>query len=58
VRSIASIDAAARLLLQRSPNLLVIPGTSSIDRLRENLAAAELVLPASALVRVDPAASR
>jgi pyridoxine 4-dehydrogenase len=49
-------DAAARLgatpmqvalawLLHRSPNILLIPGTSSIEHLRENLDAAELVIP-------------
>jgi aryl-alcohol dehydrogenase-like predicted oxidoreductase len=48
-------DVAARLgatpmqvalawLLQRSPNILLIPGTSSVDHLHENLAAADLVL--------------
>ncbi len=36
-------------LLQRSPNLLVIPGTPSIDNMREKLGPAELALPASAL---------
>ena len=50
-------DVAARLgatpmqvalawLLHRSPNILLIPGTSSRGHLRENLAAAELTLPA------------
>ncbi|HSI63732.1 MAG TPA: aldo/keto reductase, partial [Candidatus Saccharimonadia bacterium] len=32
-------------LLQRSPNILLIPGTSSVAHLRENLQAASLVLP-------------
>ena len=32
-------------LLQRSPNILLIPGTSSIAHLRENLSAASLELP-------------
>jgi pyridoxine 4-dehydrogenase len=36
-------------LLQRSPNLLLIPGTSSLAHLRENLAAAELELDARAI---------
>jgi aryl-alcohol dehydrogenase-like predicted oxidoreductase len=31
--------------LQRSPNILLIPGTSSLAHLQENLAAAELRLP-------------
>lgn len=40
-------------LLQRSPNILLIPGTSSIDHLRQNLAAADLVLPQAAVVALD-----
>jgi hypothetical protein len=39
------MQVAIAWLLQRSPNLLLIPRTSSIDHLRENLAAAELTLP-------------
>jgi aryl-alcohol dehydrogenase-like predicted oxidoreductase len=31
-------------LIQRSPNILLIPGTSSLAHLRENLAAASLTL--------------
>ncbi|MBO0805201.1 MAG: aldo/keto reductase family oxidoreductase [Nocardiopsaceae bacterium] len=40
-------------LLQRSPNILLIPGTSSVEHLRENVAAASLVLPADALSELD-----
>jgi len=40
-------------LLQRSPNVLLIPGTSSVAHLRENLAASELVLPAEILSKLD-----
>jgi len=40
-------------LLQRSPNMIVIPGTSKVSHLRENLAAAELVLPADAVAELD-----
>jgi aryl-alcohol dehydrogenase-like predicted oxidoreductase len=40
-------------LLQRSPNILLIPGTSSIAHLRENLAAASLELPGSVVSRLD-----
>ena len=36
-------------LLRRSPNMLLIPGTSSVAHLRENVAAARLDLPADAL---------
>lgn len=40
-------------LLQRSPNLLPIPGTSSVEHLRDNVAAASLELPADALDELD-----
>jgi pyridoxine 4-dehydrogenase len=40
-------------LLHRSPNILLIPGTSSVAHLRENVAAAGLELPADALARLD-----
>jgi pyridoxine 4-dehydrogenase len=39
------MQVALAWLLQRSPNVLLIPGTSSVGHLRENLAAAELELP-------------
>ncbi len=42
------MQVALAWLLQRAPNILLIPGTSSIAHLRENLAAAELTLPADA----------
>jgi len=40
-------------LLQRAPNVLLIAGTSSVQHLRENLAAAELTLPTAALARLN-----
>ncbi len=40
-------------LLQRSPNMLLIPGTSSVAHLRENLSAAELALPAEMVRKLD-----
>lgn len=43
------MQVALAWLLQRSPNVLLIPGTSSVGHLRENLAAANLRLPADAL---------
>jgi pyridoxine 4-dehydrogenase len=43
------MQVALAWLLQRSPNVLLIPGTSSVGHLRENLAAANLKLPSSAL---------
>jgi pyridoxine 4-dehydrogenase len=60
LQSTALSDVAARLgatpmqvalawLLRRSPNILLIPGTSSVGHLRENLAAAELELPQDAM---------
>jgi aryl-alcohol dehydrogenase-like predicted oxidoreductase len=47
------MQVAIAWLLQRSPNILLIPGTSSVAHLRENLAAAELVLPAEALAKLE-----
>ncbi|TPI62105.1 aldo/keto reductase family oxidoreductase [Mesorhizobium sp. B3-1-3] len=43
------MQVALAWLLQRSPNILLIPGTSSVGHLRENLAAAELELSADVL---------
>ena len=40
-------------LLRRSPNILLIPGTSSVDHLRENVASAALELPADAAAELD-----
>ena len=40
-------------LLQRSPNMLLIAGTSSVAHLRENVAGAALVLPADAIAELD-----
>ncbi len=40
-------------LLHRSPNVLLIPGTSSIDHLRENLSAANLQLPTDILQKLN-----
>jgi aryl-alcohol dehydrogenase-like predicted oxidoreductase len=50
-------QVALAWLLQRSPNVLLIPGTSSVQHLRENLAAAELTLPAEAIDRLDALAA-
>lgn len=47
------MQVALAWLLARSPNLLLIPGTSSVGHLRENLAAAELRLPAEAIAELD-----
>jgi pyridoxine 4-dehydrogenase len=50
---VAPMQAALAWLLQRSPNILLIPGTSSVGHLGENLAAAEIRLPADAVARLD-----
>jgi aryl-alcohol dehydrogenase-like predicted oxidoreductase len=47
------MQVALAWLLQRSPNILLIPGTSSIEHLRENVRAAELRLPRDAVARLD-----
>ena len=47
------MQVALAWLLQRAPNVLLIPGTSSLAHLRENLAAAELSLPADAVAVLD-----
>jgi aryl-alcohol dehydrogenase-like predicted oxidoreductase len=44
-------------LLQRSPNILLIPGTSSVEHLRENIASAALRLPADAIAELDAVGS-
>jgi pyridoxine 4-dehydrogenase len=46
------MQVALAWLLQRSPNLLLIPGTSSIQHLHENLDAAALELPADAIANL------
>jgi len=46
-------QTALAWLLQRSPTMLLIPGTSSREHLRENLAAADLVLPPEAVAELD-----
>ena len=48
-----AMQVALAWLLQRSPNLLLIPGTSSVGHLRENVAAASLKLPARVLAELD-----
>jgi pyridoxine 4-dehydrogenase len=51
------MQVALAWLLQRSPNILLIPGTSSVDHLRENLAAADLTLPKEAVATLNRIAS-
>lgn len=47
------MQVALAWLLHRAPNVLLIPGTSSVAHLRENLAAARVVLPDDALADLD-----
>lgn len=47
------MQVALAWLLQRSPNILLIPGTSSVEHLRENLAAARLQLTSKVLADLD-----
>jgi aryl-alcohol dehydrogenase-like predicted oxidoreductase len=61
-RVVGPVDAtpmqvALAWLLQRAPNILLIPGTSSVAHLRENLAAAELTLSSDSVAKLDRIAS-
>ncbi|MGA3348858.1 MAG: aldo/keto reductase family oxidoreductase [Candidatus Sulfotelmatobacter sp.] len=47
------MQVALAWLLQRSPNILVIPGTSSIAHLRENLEASKLQIPSEVIADLD-----
>jgi aryl-alcohol dehydrogenase-like predicted oxidoreductase len=47
------MQTALAWLLQRAPNILLIPGTSSVAHLRQNAAAAQLVLPPQALQQLN-----
>jgi pyridoxine 4-dehydrogenase len=47
------MQVALAWLLQRSPNILLIPGTSSTEHLRENIKAATLQLPPKVIADLD-----
>jgi pyridoxine 4-dehydrogenase len=47
------MQVALAWLMRRAPNILLIPGTSSVAHLKENLAAAELKLPEDAVMALD-----
>jgi aryl-alcohol dehydrogenase-like predicted oxidoreductase len=47
------MQVALAWLLQRSPNILLIPGTSSVEHLRENLNAAALRLPSETIASLN-----
>jgi aryl-alcohol dehydrogenase-like predicted oxidoreductase len=51
--SATPMQVALAWLLRRAPNILLIPGTSSIAHLRENLTVAELDLPEDAVIALD-----
>jgi aryl-alcohol dehydrogenase-like predicted oxidoreductase len=52
------MQTALAWLLYRAPNILLIPGTSSIDHLHENLAAAGLTLPDEVRARLNAIGER
>jgi aryl-alcohol dehydrogenase-like predicted oxidoreductase len=47
------MQVALAWLIRRAPNILLIPGTSSLEHLRENLAAASLALPDDMAAELD-----
>jgi pyridoxine 4-dehydrogenase len=55
---VTPMQVALAWLLRRAPNILLIPGTSSIAHLRENLAVAELDLPQDAVRALDTIGAR
>jgi len=56
--NVTPMQVALGWLLQRSPNILLIPGTSSLAHLRENLNAATLKIPTDILTRLDNISSQ
>jgi pyridoxine 4-dehydrogenase len=52
-RGATAMQVALAWLLRRSPNILLIPGTSSLGHLHENLAAAAIDLPDAAMAALD-----
>jgi pyridoxine 4-dehydrogenase len=50
---VTPMQVALAWLLQRAPNVLLIPGTSSIGHLRENLEAAALQIPSETMALLD-----
>jgi aryl-alcohol dehydrogenase-like predicted oxidoreductase len=51
------MQVALAWLLRRAPNILLIPGTSSVVHLRENLAASQLTLSPQTLAELNGIAS-
>ncbi len=54
---VTPMQVALAWLLQRAPNILLIPGTSSVEHLRENLASASLELSGDAVALLDQIAA-
>ncbi|PFH08979.1 aryl-alcohol dehydrogenase-like predicted oxidoreductase [Collimonas sp. PA-H2] len=54
---VTSMQVALAWLLRRAPNILLIPGTSSVAHLQENLAAGTLALPDDVIKELDQVAS-
>jgi aryl-alcohol dehydrogenase-like predicted oxidoreductase len=52
------MQVALAWLLQRSPNILLIPGTASLEHVRENLKAATLQLPPKTIAELDTIGGR
>jgi aryl-alcohol dehydrogenase-like predicted oxidoreductase len=52
---VTPMQTALAWLLQRAPNILLIPGTSSVAHLRENLAASQLALSTEVLTQLREA---
>ncbi|MBX3203797.1 MAG: aldo/keto reductase family oxidoreductase [Labilithrix sp.] len=50
---VTPMQVALAWLLRRAPNILLIPGTSRVEHLRENLAVAEIELPADAMKALE-----
>ena len=55
---VTPMQVALAWLLQRSPNILVIPGTSSIEHLRENLQSSTVQIPAEVIADLDAIGTR
>lgn len=55
---VTPMQVALAWLLNRAPNVLLIPGTATVAHLRENLAAGELVLSPQVLAELDRIAAR
>jgi pyridoxine 4-dehydrogenase len=50
---VTTMQVALAWLLQRAPNILLIPGTSSVEHLRENLQASKIQIPSEVLAKLD-----